>query len=136
MNLLVELLVSLGAVLVLAIAAEIIWRAHKKRKRRDKNDIAAKIKSISDSLHKSAVELDDMQKQIKERIAFVEELSEKARQATEIASLSKKQISAVNDILSNNLKQEGRRSFWEGVLVNFVFFVLGAIVSYLPSVFI
>jgi len=45
-----------------------------------------------------------MQEQLKERIAFVEDLSAKAKQAEDIASLNQQQIDAANEILSANLK--------------------------------
>ena len=108
----------------------------RRKKQHEKEDIAVKIKGISDSLSKSAGELVDLQEQLKERIAFVEDLSAQAKKAEDIASLNKDQLDAVSEILNANLKKEGKRSFWQGVLVNFIFFILGAVVSYIVAVYL
>ena len=133
-----SILAALSAVLggSASIVFEVITRFLEKKKQPDKEDIAAKIKIVSDSLGKSTAELVEIQQQLKDRITFVEDLSVKAKQAENIASLNKEQINAVNEILGTNLKREGRRSFWQGVLVNFIFFILGAVASYLTSVFL
>ena len=60
----------------------------------------------------------------------VEKLKEEAET---IISLTEEQVKAVRTTLNNELQKEGRKSFWQGVIVNFVFFVLGAIVSYIVS---
>ena len=61
------------------------------------------------------------------------EKTEKAEQAETIISLTEEQVKAVRTTLNNELQKEGRKSFWQGVIVNFVFFVSGAIVSYIVS---
>jgi len=120
----------------MSIAFEMMARFLRKKKQQEKEDIAAKIKGISDSLSKSAGELVDLQEQLKERIAFVEDLSAQAKKAEDIASLNKDQLDAVSEILNANLKKEGKRSFWQGVLVNFIFFILGAVASYIVAVYL
>ena len=64
---------------------------------------------------------------------MVEKLKEEAEQAETIISLTEEQVKAVRTTLNNELQKEGRKSFWQGVIVNFVFFVSGAIVSYIVS---
>ena len=120
----------------MSIAFEMMARFLRNKKQQEKEDIAAKIKGISDSLSKSAGELVDLQEQLKERIAFVEDLSAQAKKAEDIASLNKDQLDAVSEILNANLKKEGKRSFWQGVLVNFIFFILGAVASYIVAVYL
>jgi len=138
---LVTAIISIIAALAggsISVAFEIMVRFLKKKKQEDesKEDIAGKIKSIFASLSKSAADLVDMQEQLRERIAFVEDLSAKAKQAEEIASLNKEQVDAINQILGDNLQKEGRRGFWKSVLVNFIFFIMGATASYFISVYL
>ena len=135
-SILTAILATLGG--VVSVAFEIVAKYIKTRKDRQKDsqDIAEKIKSISASLSKSAIELVNMQEQLKERIAFVEDLTIQAKRAEEIASLNKGQLNAVNEILSTNLKKEGRRSLWQGIVINFIFFILGAAASYLIAVYL
>jgi|GEM_PF-5289976 len=119
-----------------SIIFEIASRARGKKEQKEKEDVAQKIEGISESLNESAAELVDMQKQLNERIALVEALTAKAKQAEASASLNKQQVDAVNEIISGNLKRGGRRGFWRRVLVNFIFFILGAAASYCVLIFL
>ena len=76
---------------------------------------------------------DKLQIELEERVKMVEKLKEEAEQAETIISLTEEQVKAVRTTLNNELQKEGRKSFWQGVIVNFVFFVSGAIVSYIVS---
>jgi len=135
-----ELLISLIATLVggsSSLVAAVLKTYLKKRKSAPSSeDMATQIKAISDSLSKSASDLVEMQEQLKERIAFVQDLNEQAKKAESIASLNQAQVDAVNAILGSNLQKEGRKGFWQGVVVNFVFFILGAVASYFMSVYL
>jgi len=130
--------IATGIAAFASLAYQIIHlfiKTYHKGRQKTKEDIAIKIQTISTSLKRSANELADLQEELKERIAFVEKLNEQAKKSEDIASLNKEQVAAINDILSSNLKKEGRKSFWQGVLVNFVFFVLGAVASYYMSIY-
>lgn len=105
-----ELLVTILATLAIvgtvgSFGFEILLSYLKKKKQaqEEKTDIAGKIKSISASLSKSLTELVDMQEELKERIAFVEDLFLKAKQAEDIVFLNKQQLEVLNQILSSNL---------------------------------
>ena len=100
-----------------------------------KEDIALRIRLVSDSLNNSASELTEIQKHLKERIDFVIKLSEDAKKAEEIASLNAEQVNSINSLLSDNLKKESKKSFWHGVIVNIVFFILGSILTLAVSFF-
>jgi len=86
-------------------------------------------------LNTSAETLIDIQEQLKERIAFVEKLNKQAKEAETIAALNKEQVNAINEILRINLEKNERKSFLKGFLVNFVFFVAGAVLSYLVAAY-
>ena len=133
MDIIISILAGLTGLSASLIAA-IFQRALKKEVHKDKNkDIAIKIQAISKSLSNSSNELIDIENQLKERISFVENLNTQAQKAEHIASLNQEQVNAINDLLGDNLKKESRKSFWQGVIVNFIFFVLGATVSFIIS---
>lgn len=78
-------------------------------------------------------ELDLLQKELGQRIELVEILKKEADQAEQIISLTEEQVKAFKNTLNQELEKESKKSFWQGVLVNFVFFILGAIASYIVS---
>ena len=114
----------------------IVSKFTERKELKKKEDIASKIKTISGALNQSAKDLIEMQEALEKRIAFVEDLNAQAQKAERIASLNQEQVNAVNDILNASLKKEGRRNFWQGVLVNFIYFVLGAVTSFLIARFL
>jgi hypothetical protein len=69
---------------------------------------------------------------LEKRISFVNDLKA-AVEAEQLLKLSQDQVDAVKRTLANELKRESRSSFWKSVAVNFLFFIGGAIVSYIVS---
>lgn len=84
-------------------------------------------------LESSVQELGGLQAELEERVKMVEKLKEEAEQAETIISLTEEQVKAVRTTLNRELQRESQKSFWQGVAVNFIFFVLGAVVSYIVS---
>ena len=94
-------------------------------------DIASDIAMISDTLNLTSARLDRLERTLRERIAFVKNLEAQAKKAESIATLNEEQVNAINFLLNSNLKKESRSTFWRGIIVNFLFFVLGSVASYL-----
>jgi hypothetical protein len=92
-------------------------------------DIADRIRGISYSLSKSASELAEMQEQLEKRIAFVEDLTEKAKHAEKIASLNGEQANAIQNLLDIIIRNEGRKGFVQSIVFNTIFFILGIIIT-------
>ena len=105
-----------------SIVYEVISTILKRKNINKEDDITSRIKDVSTVLENSVQELGELQTELEERVKMVEKLKEEAEQ-----------VKAVRTTLNNELQNEGRKSFWQGVIVNFVFFVLGAIVSYIVS---
>lgn len=116
-----------------SIIYEIICSILKRKNVRKEDDISSRIKDVSTVLEKSVQELSELQTELEERVKMVEKLKEEAEQAETIISLTEEQVKAVRITLNSELQKEGRKSFWQGVTVNFIFFVLGAIISYIVS---
>lgn len=105
-----------------SIVYEVISTILKRKNINKEDDITSRIKDVSTVLENSVQELGELQTELEERVKMVEKLKEEAEQ-----------VKAVRTTLNNELQKEGRKSFWQGVIVNFVFFVSGAIVSYIVS---
>lgn len=94
-------------------------------------DLSTKIQIISRSLEHSANSLIDVQKELQERISFVENLKEQAKEAENIAALNQEQRDSINamlhQLLASNSKKEGRRNFLQGLLLGLIFFILGVL---------
>lgn len=95
--------------------------------------VTDRIKSVTDVLSNSMDELDSLQKELEQRIKLVDKLKAEADQAEQIISMTEEQVNAIRKTLNQELQKEGKKSFWQGVAVNFVFFLLGAIASYIVS---
>lgn len=65
--------------------------------------------------------------------SIVNKLNEEANQAQNLLSLSHDQIEAIKTMLNQETQKENKINFWKSVFVNFIFFVLGAVASYIIS---
>lgn len=120
---------------ILGVSSSIVYEVVSiilKRKSKEDN-IASRIKDVSTMLESSVQELGGLQAELEERVKMVEKLKEEAEQAETIISLTEEQVKAVRTTLNRELQRESWKSFWQGVTVNFIFFVLGAVVSYIVS---
>lgn len=121
--------------IISSLIAAIVFSFQKKQKKREHNepDISEKIEKVSKILSNSSAELLGLQQELEEKIKFVNDLNIKANQAQSLLSLSHDQIEAIKTMLNQETQKENKANFWKSVLVNFIFFVLGAIASYIIS---
>ena len=132
-----EFLVQMVSVLLAGMGVsvwltDIILRLIQKGKQSEP-DISEKIEKVSTVLSQSSGELANLQKELEGKLAFVNKLNEEAHQAQNVLSLSHDQIEAIKTMLNQETQKENKSNFWKSVLVNFIFFVLGAIASYIIS---
>ena len=122
---------------ILGVSASMVYElisTIKKRKSESKEDnITSQIKRVSKVLEDSVQEINSLQIELEKRIELVEKLQKEAKDAENIISLTEDQVKAIRTTLNNELQKESRKSFWKGVAINFVFFVLGALASYIVS---
>ena len=128
-QILVTLISGMGASVALTDVLKMLF----KKKKNNEPDISEKIERGSKTLSSSSAELTDLQQELEEKIQFVNDLNMKANQAQSLLSLSHDQIDAIKTMLNQETQKENRANFWKSVLVNFIFFVLGAIASYIIS---
>lgn len=114
--------------LVASIVAQYGIKKQDKKNSQD-IDISERISIISNSLTTSATELTNIQNELEHKVAFVNNLKKEAEEAENIISLTKEQVSAIKRAINGELQSGNKKSFWSGVAVNFIFFVLGSAVS-------
>lgn len=120
----------------LSLIFEVIFIFLKKKNESKDDNITFRIKEVSEKLEGLAEEISELQDELEKRIQLVEKLQKEAEEAENIISLTENQVKAVRTTLNNELKKEGQKSFWKGVVVNFIFFVLGAFISFIFSKFL
>ena len=131
----IGIIVSVLYAFVINILRNIIKSKIRLEKEKGKNelDISIKIKRISNTLNKSSMALSDLQMELERKIQYVNELNAEANQAQSLLSLSHDQVKAIRTMINKETQRENRINFWKSVLINFVFFILGAIASYIIS---
>ena len=102
----------------------------------EKDDLVERIKKTTKKLNASINEISYLQDELKERINIVEALKKEAQIAENIITLSSEQVKAVKLVLNKELVNEGKKSFWKNFGTNFIFFILGVIVTFLLSIFL
>lgn len=110
-----------------SVAANII---HDFVKTKDKEkSIDDRVNELTKSLKESVNLINQIQSEIEGRQKLVDKLKNDVKTYDEIAKLKKSEVDSIAQLIRGELKREGRTSFWQGVLVNFIFFILGASVS-------
>ena len=100
------------------------------RNREKPETLEDRIAKLSSALKKSSRLVAEVEGEISKRQALVVELQNDADRYQKLVSLNREQVDAVAQLLQGELRREGTKSFWKGVLVNFVFFALGAVLSW------
>jgi TolA-binding protein len=116
-----------GAIASLIVAA--IQYSEARRRGRPET-LEDRITKLSSALQDSSRLVAEVEGEISKRQALVVELQHDADRYQKLVSINQEQVQAVAQLLQGELRREGTRSFWKGVLANFVFFVLGALLSW------
>ena len=90
-------------------------------------DISTRIETITESLSQDANELKKIETELKNRIAYVEDLKAEAEAAESILNVSETQINAIHSMLSEELEANNKKNFLPTVFNNLFFCILGMI---------
>lgn len=123
----------LGAFISFLVTILLRILIYKNKIKRHEPGISQRIKRVAEVLSDSSADLINLQQELQEKVQFVNDLNMKANQAQNLLSLSQDQLDAIKLMLNHETRKESKINFWKSVLVNFVFFVLGAIASYVIS---
>lgn len=100
------------------------------KKYRKPQTLEIRINKLSSALKESSRLVSEVEGEIEKRQSLVAELQADAVRYQRLVSINKEQVEAVTQLLQGELRKEGDKSFWKGVLVNFIFFALGALLSW------
>lgn len=103
------------------------------KKYRRPQTLENRINKLSAALKESSRLVAEVEEEVSKRQALVSELQADAERYQKLVSINQDQVEAVAQLLQGELRKEGRKSFWVGVLANFVFFALGAALSWYLS---
>jgi t-SNARE complex subunit (syntaxin) len=92
-----------------------------------------RVKKLSQSLQEAVTLISEIESEIKERTTLAEKLQLDIKTYDRLVQLKKPEVEAISQLLRGELQKEGRKSFWQGFAINFLFFVLGAVTSVITS---
>lgn len=101
-----------------------------------KVDLAHRVKILTESLNTSTSFISEIQEEIEKRHELVTKLQKDTEHYETLSKLKEKDTEAVAQLLQGIVNQGSQRSFYKGVLVNFVFFIMGVGASYAIAQFI
>jgi len=100
------------------------------KKYRKPETLGIRINKLTSALKESSRLVSEVEGEIAERQSLVAELQRDAERYQQLVTINKEQVEAVTQLLQGELRKEGSKSFWKGVLVNFIFFGLGVLFSW------
>lgn len=110
-----------------------LFEVYVQKKYRKRENLEARINKLSAALKESSRLVGEVEDEISKRQALVTELQQDAERYQKLVSINREQVDAVAQLIQGELRKEGRKSFWAGVAINFVFFSLGALLSWYLS---
>ena len=113
-----------------AVALEFLkLRIDRKVREKRGETTSERIEKLSGALTDATQLIGGIERELKERHRLVEKLRDDCNRYDQLAKLKATEVEAVVQSLRGELRQEGRRSFWQSVLLNFVFFSAGVLVA-------
>jgi len=115
-----------------SIIGELVQKLSKATKGKDQT-LETRVEALTASLTDATQLISQIQREIESRSGLATKLREDVERYDQLKKISAPEVEAVAQLLRGELKSEARKSFWKGVIVNFIFFILGAVSSYLLS---
>lgn len=97
--------------------------------------IASRIENISNDLSKASSEILSIQKELEDRIKYIEELKKEAEIAENVISLSDEQVNAVQAKFHQELETSSSKGLIQSFLLSLFFFVLGFVIKPISKAF-
>lgn len=114
----------------LAVAVEFLKLKIDRKIREQRGETTSeRIEKLSRALTDATNSIGGIERELKERHRLVEKLRQDCDRYDQLAKLKATEVEAVVQSLRGELRQEGRRSFWQSALLNFIFFSAGVLVT-------
>ncbi len=124
-----EVVITLSSALAASFIAGVI-KGFFENKTKKEETLEDRINKLTAALKESSHLVSEVESEIQTRQKLVQELQKDAEKYEKLISLNQEQVDAVAQLLQGELRKEGNASFWKGVAVNSVFFVMGAALSW------
>jgi hypothetical protein len=122
----------LGLISILGGLFSIIWGIFVMRKSPSQDDtIEHRVRRLTTSLEEATALISNIESEIRARSKLATQLQQDIDQYNKLVEVKKPEVEAIAQLLRGELRREGRVTFWKGVAINFIFFVLGATASFL-----
>lgn len=123
----------IGAITAIVGAlASILFQLSEKyfiKKTKKEETTEERIQKLIKSLQETTNLVNKIEDEINQRSKLAEKLQNDIKFYDGLVSLKKPEVEAIAQLLRGELKKESKSSFWKGFAVNFLFFILGAIIS-------
>ena len=124
---LIGLISSIAGIGIALSALEAAFRAFVRKQKSDQGEtIEDRVGRLTRSLQEATTLIANIEAEIKARSSLATQLQQDIDRYNQLVEIRKPEVEAIAQLLRGELKHEGRSSFWKSVLLNFVFFVLGA----------
>ncbi|AZN32684.1 hypothetical protein [Pseudoalteromonas sp. Xi13] len=123
------IMTSAAGIGAIASAIAAVFQSFRYRKENKQETLEDRINKLTSALKESSHLVTEVEQEIQSRRHLVVELEKDAEKYQNLVSMNKEQVEAVAQLLQGELRKEVDKSFWKGILANFVFFILGAGVS-------
>ena len=91
--------------------------------------VEQRIDRLTTTLNEAARTMQQIETEMNERRHLADQLRNDVETYNRLKELNQEQIEAITQVVEDAATSEARRSFYGGIVVNFGFFVLGAVVS-------
>ncbi len=98
-----------------------------------KETLEDRIIKLTTALKESSQLVTEVETEIQSRQQLVSELQNDAEKYQKLISINQEQVDAVAQLLQGVLRKDSNKSFWKGVIMNFVFFIMGSGLSWYLS---
>ena len=130
MSIIIETAAITAIASVVGAALSFFTEYFQRAKKKDKEEsLDEKVKKLTNALGDSANLIDHIQSEIETRHKLVEKLKKDHEQYDNLVKLKQEEVEAVAQLFRGEIQKENSFSFIKNILANFIFFVLGSIVS-------
>jgi len=113
-----------------AVLGEYLRRKRQSAENKEKPSLNERVRTLTESLNTSTSLISEIQLEIEKRHELVTKLQKDTEHYEALSKLKEKETEAVAQLLQGIVNKDSERSFYKGVIVNFVFFTMGLLASY------
>jgi len=135
--------IGVAASVVGAVAGQVWARWQKQRNRKASRAIELKIAhhisevgEVATTLQRTTALLAEIEEAMQDRQKLARELQHQIDRDEKLAGLTKQQSEAVVGTVQKIIRREGKRTFFRTVLINFVYFLAGAVTTFIIAILV